>query len=108
MQLNKALLAAALATLVTTMPAVAQTYSDHPHMGDWGWGGMAFGPLMMIVFLSMAVVLIVVLVRWLGGSDPAVHPHNPPGKTPMQILEERFAKGEIDTDEFEERKRVLG
>jgi len=30
------------------------------------------------------------------------------GRTPLDILRERFARGEIDKDEFEERRRVLG
>jgi putative membrane protein len=34
--------------------------------------------------------------------------HAPPGRTPIDILKERFARGEIDKDEFEERRRVLG
>ena len=32
----------------------------------------------------------------------------PPARTPHDILQERFASGEIDAEEFEERKRVLG
>lgn len=72
------------------------------------WYGMFFGPLMMIVVLATVVVVAVLLVRRLGGSDHSMTPHHPPVRTPLDILKERFARGEIDTEEFEERRRVLG
>lgn len=80
-----------------------------PHMWDSGWHGWFFGPIMMIVFIAVAVVVVVLLVRWLGGGTQA-QPHHmhPIGKTPLDILKERFAKGEIDKEEFEERRRILG
>jgi len=64
---------------------------------------------MMIVFVGFVVALIILLVRWLGGSGHGhvAQPHIAPGKTPMDILKERFAKGEIDKDEFEERRKIL-
>ncbi len=108
MRLRNALLIAVPATALMTVPAVAQTYGDHPYMGAWGWGGMILGPIMMIVFIAVAVVVVVLLVRWLGGPGHGGVLHSPPGKTPLDILKERFAKGEIDNEEFEERRRVLG
>lgn len=79
-----------------------------PHMWDGGWHGWFFGPIMMIVFIAVAVVVVVLLVRWLGGGMHG-HPNHlhPTGKAPLDILKERFAKGEIDKEEFEERRRVL-
>jgi putative membrane protein len=74
--------------------------------GD-GWGGMIFGPFMMILFVAAIVVLAVVALRWLGSTGHGA-PQTPPGKTPLDILEERFARGEIDGEEFEERRRTLG
>ncbi|MCH7880487.1 MAG: SHOCT domain-containing protein [Proteobacteria bacterium] len=74
----------------------------------WGWGGMIFGPIIMIVVLVLVVALVVLLVRWLVGPGRGGVPYNPPDKTPLDILKERFAKGEIDQEEFEERRRVLG
>ena len=103
-----ALLMALPATALVTAPALAQTYGDQWHMGGWGWGGMILGPIMMIVFIAVAVAVVVLLVRWLGGPGHGGALHGPPGKTPMDILAERFAKGEIDKEEFEERRRVLG
>ena len=58
--------------------------------------------------MSLVVVVLVVLaVRWLGGSHGPSQPLSPT-KTPLDILKERFARGEIDKEEFEERRRVLG
>lgn len=71
---------------------------------------MIFGPLFMILFLAVLIAAVVVLVRWLGGPWPGAvtSHHSLPGRTPLDILKERFARGEIDKDEFEERRRVLG
>ncbi len=77
-------------------------------MWDGGWHGWFFGPIMMIVFIAVAVVVVVLLVRWLGGPGIGGAPYHPPGKTPLDILKERFARGEIDKEEFEERRRALG
>jgi putative membrane protein len=76
----------------------------------WGGGwGMIFGPIFMILVLAALIAVVVLIVRWLGGpwQYPAPH-HPPPGRPPLDILKERFARGEIDKDEFEERRRVLG
>jgi putative membrane protein len=65
-------------------------------MWNGGWHGWFFGPVMMIVFVAVAGVLVVLLLRWLGGPGHGSAQHSPPGKTPLGILKERFAKGEID------------
>ena len=78
-----------------------------PHMMWGGWYGMFCGPLMMIIFIAVVVVLVVLAVRWLGGGHGSSQAL-PPTRTPLDILKERFARGEIDKEEFEERRRVLG
>jgi putative membrane protein len=50
--------------------------------------------------------VVVLLVRWVGG--PWQPHHFPPSRTALDILKERFARGEIDKNEFEERRRVIG
>ena len=107
---------ACVLVLLTLIFALSQAYANgqapgelgHPHMwghgGGWGW--MIFGPLMMIVVIASIVALVVLLVRWLGGgARPAESA--PPGKAPLDILKARFARGEIDKEEYEERKRLL-
>lgn len=71
---------------------------------------MIFGPLFMILVLAVVIAVAVLLVRWLGGPWHSVQPpyHMPPGRTPLDILKERYARGEIDKEEFEERRRILG
>ena len=93
-------------------PALAQEEEGyryayaHPHMmGDWGWGGMIFGPVLGLLYIAVIAVVIVMVVRWLGGEGGARAA--PRSRVAIQILEERFARGEIDKDEFEERKRLL-
>ncbi|HEX9770367.1 MAG TPA: SHOCT domain-containing protein [Kiloniellales bacterium] len=102
-----------LATLLCfAAPAAAlaqQPQGYGPYMmWDGGWHGWFFGPIMMIVFFAVAVAVVVLLVRWLGGPGHGGGWHAPPGKTPLDILKERFARGEIDKEEFEERRRLLG
>ena len=100
---------AALLTLGATIPAFAQPMSDRPGYWHDGWWGshMLYGSLMMILFWGGIILLVVLAIRWIGGGIH--HSGGTPahGPRPIDILEERFARGEIDKDEFEDRKRVL-
>ena len=105
----------ALAGLLLPLAAQAQGYPDRPYMwdGGWGWGHMIFGPVMMIVFFGGIILLVVLAVRWLGGTGHGSghgmeRGPGPGGKSAVDILRERFARGEIDKAEFEERRRILG
>ena len=77
--------------------------------GNEGGYGMFFGPLFMILILAATVAAIVFLVRWLSGAQQGFGTASltPPVQTPLDILKERFAKGEINRQEFDERRRVL-
>jgi len=105
--LTSALIAAA--TVAFSLTAEAHGYGDG--MGgdgwNWGFGHMAFGGLMMLLFWGGIFVLIVLAVRWIGGGSAAHSGTQTSRKSPREILEERFARSEIDKDEFEERKRRL-
>ncbi len=95
-----------VATMATAGAQPSGSYTQHPHMwGDWGWGGMILGPIMMILFIAAAVAVVVLVLRALGvgPSRPAARE----GGTALDILNERFARGEIDKDDYEERKRAL-
>ena len=71
----------------------------------WWWG---FGALHMLLFWAVLIFVIVVLVRWItnmpgprgSGSDTG-------GGRALDILKERYARGEINKEEFEQKKRDL-
>lgn len=70
----------------------------------FGWAGMGIG---MLVFWGVIIAAVVVLVRGIGGgrsggSEPGVR-----GKAPLDILGERYARGEIDKNEFEQKRHDL-
>ncbi len=85
---------------------VGEAGYGHGQMWSHGWGGWIFGPLMMIVFIALIVGVVVLVVRWLGGVGGGPAQGSKP-KAALEILEERFARGEIDKDEFEDRRRAL-
>ena len=69
---------------------------------------MIFGQLFMILALAIVIAVVVLLVRWIGGPGYGVQPpYQPPPGRALDILKERFARGEINKEEFEERRRVL-
>jgi putative membrane protein len=66
-----------------------------------GIGSMTWMMLLPALFLAALVIGGIVLVRRLGpGSAPG-------GGSALRILEERYARGEIDRDEFNERREHL-
>lgn len=86
----------------------ATDYSGRYMMWDGGWHGMFFmGPLMMLIFLALAVAVVVLIVRWLGGWGHGSSSNAKSSDDPLEILKMRFARGEIDKEEYEERRRVL-
>jgi putative membrane protein len=74
-------------------------------MGGWGYGLMA---LTMVVFWGLLITGIVLLVRYLGADRRQPAPPAGGGSDPRQLLAERFARGEINEDEYRLRLQVLG
>jgi putative membrane protein len=83
-------------------------YGPHMMWGTEGWYGMIFGLFFMILGLAAAIAVVVLLVRWASGAPARPYSASPADRTPLEILKERFARGEIDKDEYEERRHVLG
>ena len=102
-------LAVAVATFATSALAQAgEGYARHPHMwGGGGWGhGWFAGPLMVIVTIVVIALVVMGVARMMGCTGGRCG-HRRSGSSALAILEERFAKGEIDKAEFEERKNAL-
>ena len=98
----------------------------HMLWGGQGWGWhpfMVVGPVFVLLFVLLAIigmmVIFVWLVRWATrgypfyghgfhhghGGCPCCGGH---GRAAIDILDERFAKSEIDKAEFEEKRKLLG
>jgi putative membrane protein len=100
--------AAVAALLPVSTPALAQSgdWRGFGFFDDWGWGHMAFGGATMLLFWGGLIFLVVLIVRTLGGLG-ASREATPPRQTALEVLQERYARGEIDKQEFEEKKRDL-
>lgn len=60
------------------------------------WGGF------MIFVWALIIVGIITIIRWLGMSSGARRETQQ--KTPLQILQERYARGEIEREEYEQKR----
>jgi putative membrane protein len=68
------------------------------------WYGMIFGPIMMIAFIVLTVLIIAWALRAFGlGWQADSQGRN----TPLDTLKHRFARGEIDRAEYEDRRKLL-
>ena len=101
----------ALPVAMLPLPALAQVPADQPvfwHQGwNWGWEHVVVGSLMMLLFWGGISLLIVLAVRWAGGESSRAPVPLTARKSPADILRERFARGELDKDEFDARRHAL-
>ena len=71
---------------------------------DFGWFGLGLGWIFMLFWWLLVIAGIVFLVRWfinLAKGDTTC------GRSALDILKERYARGEIGKQEFEEKKREI-
>ncbi len=77
-----------------------------PGMG-WGFGMAGFWNIIMLAFWVAVIVGIIFLIRWLvvstGGPGRSARSED----SALEILKRRYARGEVNKEEFEEKKRAL-
>ena len=94
----------------------------HPHGGEgrgrimmhgWGWGYFGggnwmgwLGPILMLVFWALVIAGVVLLIRWLVAQGRSAGGTGG-GRSPMDILKERYARGEITREQFERMREDL-
>jgi putative membrane protein len=76
------------------------------YMGDgYGWGGMVFGMISMLLFWVLLIAGVAVVIRYVWGTG--ISSESRQEKTALDILKERYARGEIEREEFEQKKYDL-
>jgi putative membrane protein len=74
-------------------------------MGGWGMGW--FGMIFMLVFWGLVIVGLVFLIKWLIQTTSGGKAVGHTGSKAIEILKERYARGEISKEEFETMKKDL-
>jgi putative membrane protein len=74
-------------------------------MGNWGMGW--FGMIFMMIFWVLVIVALVFLIKWLIQTTSSRKASEQTGSGAIDILKERYARGEIDKAEFESKKKDL-
>ncbi len=94
------------ATLAFPQP---REWGPYPMMGwSWMWGSMGIGMMLfMLIFWVLIIAGAVALIRWLwSGPSGSISPIRR-GESAEEILRKRYARGEIEKEEFEEKLRIL-
>ena len=82
-------------------------YGRGPGTMGWGYGIGWLWPIMMVVFWIAIIVGIIFLIRWLVVSTRTATRGAGFDDTPLEIIKRRYARGEINKEEFEEKRRDL-
>ena len=74
-----------------------------PHFGysGMGWGGMLLGAVISIALLVGLVILVVWAVRRIAGRPTLNAPQTPGSSSAKEIVQMRYAKGEITREEYQ-------
>lgn len=91
-----------IAIVAVPSPSYAQSdFAPWRMMHDWGWGGMWLGPIFMLLVLGGLIIGIAALVRVLAGNRCV---SDPTSRNAREILDGRYARGEIDREDYLRRR----
>jgi len=82
-------------------------YGMGPGMMDWGYGMGWFWNIIMVVFWIAVIVGIIFVIRWFVISTGTSGRATKMEDSALEILKKRYARGEIDKEEFEEKKKDI-
>ncbi len=85
------------------LAGVAYGHGDDRHMGGWPMMGGGMWCAIFWIVAAVVVVLILFALKYFMSKGPAGKPE----KSSLEILKERYARGEISKAEFEEMKKDL-
>lgn len=94
------------------LPSLEATAQPGPGYGGWGpgsmgWGMMGwFGPIMMLAFWAVIIIAAIFFIRRLMTSSRGGDSHRTEDSA-LEILKKRYARGEINKEEFEEKRKDL-
>jgi putative membrane protein len=75
--------------------------------GMMGWGPGWFAPWGMILFWVLMILVIVLLIRKIRASKGIGREAGPAAESALDILKKRYARGEINKEEYLEKKRDM-
>jgi len=76
-------------------------------MGSSGGWDMGFGGIFMLLPWVVLVTAVVAVIRWLSPTTGTAYASGG-GDRALEILRERYARGEIGKEEFDAKRRDLG
>jgi putative membrane protein len=89
--------------------AYANGPSEGCSIGPWMMSGHGMGwffPIIMLSFWIAVIIGVIFLVRWVILSANKDHAYKSQ-ESALDILKKRYARGEINKEEFEDRKKDL-
>ena len=81
-----------------------------PTIPGWGWGSFIVGGLGMLIFWGIIIVVVYFAIRSLTGANQRKdnrEPSKTTEKTHLDILKERYVRGEINREEYLDMRKDL-